>query len=338
MDRRRFVAVIGSAFAAPRTLAQTTKSSSPRRVGFLLPTADPGPKVPGPQRGGSMALRKLGWIEGENLIIERAFADRKYDRLPGLAEGLVRKGVEVIATDGSEATLAAARATMTVPIVFGQVVWPVEQGLINSFARPGRNLTGIAYYTGVEVTNKRLEFLRQVAPAARRLSWLWPGDFAETVSGGRVDMAAVMGAAAKELGFETRFHDIRKPEDVEPALNEAAAWRAQALQVSGGLTSATERQRIADFALHHRLPCAAPSESLVEAGALLSYAPSPSEGPHLLARYFSLVDRILRGAKPADIPVERPSKYDLVINLKTAKALGLNIPQPMLLRAERVIE
>ena len=340
MNRRESLyalSALGIAGAAPRAFAQATKPGPARRIGFLLLDPDPDPKQPGTQRAGSQALRKLGWIEGENLIIERAFADYEVERLAGLADELVRKGVEVLCTNTPEATLAAARATKTVPIVFGSVTWPIEQGFIDSFARPGRNLTGNAFYTGVEVSNKRMEFLREIAPAARRLSWLWPGDYTETVSGGRFDMLAQMSAAAKGLGFETRFHDIRKLTDVETALSETADWRAQAL-MAGGTHIFAERQRIADFTLRQRLPSATPSLGLVRAGGLLYYGPSLSEGPLMFARFFGLVDRILRGAKPADLPVERPSKYDLVINMKTAKALGLQIPQSVLLRAERIIE
>jgi putative ABC transport system substrate-binding protein len=337
MNRRDTVIALLALGTAPRALAQSKPSGPPRRIGLLQlgPEAD---KVPGPQRAGSQALRKLGWIEGENLILERAFADNQAERLAGLADGLLRKGVEVLLTSSPEATLAAARATKTVPIVFGNVVWPVEQGLIDSFARPGRNVTGIAFFTGVEVSNKRLEFLREVAPTARRLSWLWPGDFAETLAGDRVDMVPVMGAAAKGLGFEVRFHDVRKQADVESALGEVSSWRAQALSVAGGPYFNAERQRIAEFALRQRLPSAALSLPLIEAGCLLYYGPAPSEFPILTARYFELVDRILRGAKPAEMPVERPSKYDLIINLKTANALGLKIPQSLLVRAGQVIE
>lgn len=340
MNRRESLlalSALGLTAGAPRALTQAIKPGPVRRIGFLTINADPDPKLPGPQRQGSMGMRKLGWIEGENVMWERAFADLQVERLAGLAEGLVRKGVDVLLTDGPEATLAAARATKTIPIVFGNVAWPIEQGLIDSFARPGRNLTGVALYTGVEVTNKRNEFLREAAPAARRLSWLWPGESAETLSGGRFDMRAQMDAAAKGLGFETRFHDIGKLADVEAALAAATAWRAQALTASG-LHVRAEGQRVADFCLRNRLPSATASLNLTESGCLLSYTPAPSEAPQMFARYLEKVDRILRGANPAELPVERPSKYDLVINMKTAKVLGLKIPPSLLLRAERVIE
>jgi putative ABC transport system substrate-binding protein len=335
-DSLRALTALGLASTAPCALAQATKSPT-RRIGFLTINADPDPKLPGPQRQGSTAMRKLGWIEGENVIWERAFADLKVERLAGLAEELVRKGVDVLLTDFPEATLAAARATKTIPIVFSNVTWPIEQGLIDSFARPGRNVTGVSFYTGVEVTNKRNEFLREAAPTARRLSWLWPGEFAETLSGGRFDMRAQMDAAARSLGFETRFHDVGKLADVEAALADAAGWGAQALTASG-LHVLAERQRIVDFCLRNRLPSATPSLGMTELGCLISYAPAPSEFPQMFARYIEKADRILRGANPADLPVERPSKYDLVINMKTARALGLKIPPSLLLRAERVIE
>ncbi|OGA30534.1 MAG: hypothetical protein A3F77_12925 [Betaproteobacteria bacterium RIFCSPLOWO2_12_FULL_67_28] len=159
------LSALGFAGVAPRASAQAAKSGSPRKIGILV--LGVAPKTPVAQRSTSIRLRKLGWIEGENLIVERAYADLKVERLAGLAEELLRRGVELILTFGPEASLAAARATTTIPIVFVVVTWPVEQGLIDSFARPGRNLTGTSFYTGIEVTNKRLEFLREVAPAHR---------------------------------------------------------------------------------------------------------------------------------------------------------------------------
>ena len=338
MDRRRFVVTIGGALVCPGALhAQPMKSGPPRRVGFLVLDFED-TKTPIPQRAGSLALKARGWIEGENLIVERAYADLDVERLAGLADGLVRKGVDVIVAIGPEAALAAARATRSIPIVFFGVVWPVEQGLIDSFARPGRNVTGIAFYTGVEVSNKRLEVLREIAPGAKRLSWLWPPQLAETVGGDRYDVAPVLEAAGTRLGFETRLHPVRKMADVETALADVLAVRAQAISVAGSAHLLAARLRLAEFALRHRLPTASSTVFIVEAGGLLSYAPAWAEWQTLTSRNYDYVDRILRGAKPADLPVERPSKYELVINLKTAKALGLTIPQSVLLRADRVIE
>ena len=299
--------------------------------------ADPEPNTPGPQRSFPMALRRLGWTEGDNLVIERLFADFRTERLQGLAEALLRNGPDLLITWGASATLAAARTTRTVPILFVQVPFPVEQGLIESFARPGRNLSGLSFQNGREVLLKQLEYLREVAPATRRVAWLFEGIVAETLSGGHFDVAAVVSAAAKGLGFEVRFLDTRSIADVDAALAEASDWRAQALLVSGTLAYA-QRARIAEFALRKRWPCVSADIDLVEAGALMAYGPSPAEGPMLLAHFAAMADRILRGANPADMPVEQPSRYDLAINLKTARVLGLTIPQSVRLRAERVIE
>jgi putative tryptophan/tyrosine transport system substrate-binding protein len=341
MRRRESLAALGAlvlAGASAPCIAQSTSAGRARKIGFLLPGPDPGSKLPGPQRQGSLELRKLGWIEGENLGIERLFAEHQMERMPALASELLRRGVELIVAQGSQAALAAARATKTVPIVFGDVVWPLEQGLIDSYARPGRNATGMAYYAGVEVSNKRLEFLREIAPSARRLTWLWPAELAETVSGGSVDMAGVMGEAAKRVGFEPRFHDVRSLADLNRSLVEASAWRTQALMVSSSFATVAERQRVAEYSIQNRLPSASPTFTQVEAGALMYYGPARSDGPALFARFYSMVDRILRGAKPADLPVELPSRYDLVVNMRTAKAIGLAVPQSILLRADRVIE
>ena len=338
MNRRDAILGLGATVTAmPLWLrAQPNESRKTRIIGSLSllawPTAEQYANLPF-----FPAMKTHGWVEGTNFIMERRHAEFRSERLAGLAEDLVRKRVDLILAFGPEATIAAARATRSIPIMFSNVVWPLEQGLIDSFARPGRNITGISFYTGVEVSNKRLEYLRAVAPAARRLSWLWPSDYAETLSGGRFDMAPVMEAGARSLGFETRFHDIRKPEDIGPALDEIRAWPAQALSASSEYVAASG-QRVAEFALRERLPSAFPARINVEAGGLLFYGPSGAEGARMLSRYVSYVDRILRGAQPGELPVERPSQYELVINLKTAKALNLKIPQELLIRADRVIE
>jgi len=336
MNRRDAILGIGAVITATplRMFAQTKDSS--RTIGVLslgiAPTAEQIARNPF-----VVMMKEHGWVEGTNLTVERRYAEFKSERLAGFAEDLVRKRVDLIITIGPEATLAAARATKSIPIVFVFVVWPLEQGLIDSFARPGRNITGTAFYTGVEVTNKRLEYLRAVAPLAKRLSWLWPTDYAETLSGGRFDMAPVMEAAAKGLGFETRFHGIRKSEDISRALDEIRAWPADAISASSEYVTAAS-QRIAEFALREKLPTAFPDRRNVEAGGLLFYGPSLAETPRLTSRHASYVDRILRGAQPAELPVERPSQYELVINLKTAKVLNLKIPQELLIRADRLIE
>ncbi len=338
LRRRPFVAAGTAMLAAPiRVLAQAPNAGPVRRIGLLsLHSASTNMMFrPENMRGGILA--KAGWIEGENLIVERAFADGNGDRLPGLAQDLLRRKVEVIVTTIGEATMAAARATQTVPIVFLYADWPLEQGLIDSYAHPGRNLTGVAYLADVSVNSKRLQILREIVPAAKRLSSLatWSGQ--DTLSGGRFDLLPLLQAGAKELGFELRSYRLAKPEDVEPALTAIAAWPAQALAV-GGPVASFAGQRVADFALQRRLPTASAFRGIVEKGALLSYAPPNSELNLMNRRAIAYVDRILRGEKPADLPVERPSRYELVLNLKTAKALGITIPQSVLLRADEVIQ
>lgn len=317
------------------SIAQVQKSGPSRRIGFLSLRAEP--KTPVAQRPLVVALAKLGWVQGENLVLERAYADLKAERLPELAKDLLRKRVEVIMTADSEATIAAARATQTIPIVFFNADWPVEQELINSYARPGRNLTGTAYYTGVEGATKRFQYLREIAPAAKRLALLRPSIVTETLSGRRFDLGEMLDAGARALGFELRVHDIVNPQDIDTALGALSAWRADALG-GGGVHVTTARQKIADFALRYRLPSAFTIRSIVEAGGLLSYAAPQSELDQLFQHWVAYADRILRGARPGDLPVHQPKKFELVINLKTARALGLTVPQPLLLRADEVIQ
>jgi putative ABC transport system substrate-binding protein len=336
IQRRHILFASGAMLAAWLARAQAPKVGQPRRIGVLALSFEP--KIPVAQRLTIIAFRKLGWIEGENLLVERAYADLRADRLPALAEELVRKRVEIIWTIGPDATLAAARATRSIPIVFMNVPYPVEQGLIDSFARPGRNLTGTSFFTDAGVGEKLYEFLREIAPAAKRLSRLSEPHAVETLAAGRVDLGRAARTSAHRLGFELRSHEIRKLEDLDTAFAEITAWRADAIHAAGGEHLYVARQRIAEFGLRHRLPCSSASFATVEAGGLLSYGAAASEVEAMYIRGAEYMDRILRGARPSELPVQRPSKYELVINSKTAKALGLKIPQSLLLRAHRVIE
>ena len=283
-------------------------------------------------------LKTLGWVEGQNLAIESAFADSKVERLAAMAEELVRKRVDVIlAIFPDLSVIAAARATRTIPIVFVNASWPVEEGLIESYGRPGRNVTGVASYTGLEVSAKRIEFLRAVAPSATRLSWILGSPTEQTVDGAGFDLRPVLSQAARSLGFEVRYHFAQKSEDLDPVFADILASRAQALSVAGTVTNFVARERIAAFALSNRLPTACAGPAFVDAGGLLSYS-AAGGGFAAIPPSLEYVDRIFRGARPADLPVEQPSNYELVLNLKTAKALGLLVPQAVLLRAGRVIE
>jgi putative tryptophan/tyrosine transport system substrate-binding protein len=342
MIRRKAIATLlalGATSAPLLARAQPAKTAPPRIVGYLTLEAAPQP-FPTPeqwrQRSASRLLRSAGWDEGRNLRIERAYAGLQAAQLDVLAATLIRKGVEVIVANGPEATLAAARATRTIPIVAFNLVWPEEQGLIRSFARPGRNVTGVALYPGIEASLKRMEIMRELVPSATRLSWLWPADYQQTLDGRAFDMAPSFRSLAMGLGFELRFHAVRNTKDIDAAFAEMLAGHAQALMASGEYV-VHERHRVAALALRHRLPSACPSAELVEAGGLFSYALGHSELLALYERTFEYVDRILRGARPADLPVERPKRYELVINRQTAEALGLKVPQPVLLRAANVI-
>ena len=340
MNRRDAIAALlalGTAAGSSVTRAQSRPSAESRTLGVLAPASssqDAERFFLGVLRA---QLKALGWIEGQNLVIEGAFADYKAERYPALAEELVRKRVDVIWAFTGPAAVAAAQATKTIPIVFVAVPWPVETGLIDSFARPGRNVTGVSTYTGMEVSTKRLEFLREIAPTAIRLSWILDSSMEVTLDGGRFDIRPLLDPAARKLGYDVRYHYIAKDEDFGSVFEDILNFRAQALALAGSPATFAARERIAAFALQNRLPSAAASSWFVEAGGLLSYDDA-GVGTVSVERGVEYVDRIFRGARPADLAVDRPDKYQLVINLKTAKALGLAVPQSVLLRDPRLIE
>lgn len=324
---------LGAASAPIPGIAQVPKSGQRRRTGILSLEAEGMVSVT--LRDLPVVLRKLGWIEGDNLVIERAYADLKGERLAGLASDLVKKRVEVILSLGSQATLAAARATQTIPIVFWSVAWAVERGFIDSFARPGRNLTGVVP-APQSLRNKRLQFLREIVPTATRLAWLWLPGQEETVDGRRIDLTVGMQSDASSLGFETRFYEIRPSMDVGSLFVAIGGWPAHVITVA--TSSDPLGQQIAEHALRQRLASAFMYRRYLQAGGLLSYNAAASEYELLIARSIENVDRILRGARPADLPVEQAKKFELTINLKTAKALGLTVPPSLLLRADEVIQ
>lgn len=326
-----------SATAGPLGLrAQTKPSAQSKTLGILtMASAQDAERFWLP--GLRAKLKALAWIEGQNLVIESAFADNKVERLAAMAEDLVRKHVDVILAYPDLPAIAAARATRTIPIVFVNVNWPVEQGLIESYGRPGRNVTGVSTYTGIEVSAKRLEFLKAIAPAATRLSWILGSATESTVDGNGFDIRPALSEAARSLGYEVRYHSVQKSEDLEPVFADILASRAQALSVAGNQAIFVARERIAAFALSNRMPTACAPHFLVDAGGLLSYN-TTGAGFAAIQPSLDYVDRIFRGARPADLPVERPSNYELVLNLKTAKALGLEVPTSVLVRADEVIE
>jgi putative ABC transport system substrate-binding protein len=334
MDRRRFVAGVSGALACP-SFAFAQKPARLPILGVLTPH----PRETPEQQARSpfyARLKQLGWVRGETIEIVRPDAEGREERLPAMAQELVRENANVILAIGPEAAVAAARATQAVPIVFWGVAYPIEQGLVDSYARPGRNVTGIAYVTGPELRGKVLEYLKQIAPAARRLATIGTRSARAAVKGNSVAGASpTMRAAAKQLGMEYREYDIARIEDFEAVFAGILESRADALFVQGSTLTNRERARFVDFANRNRLPSAFDQREFVEAGGLFSYGIDTRETALQALAY---VDKILRGARPADLPVELPSKYELVINRRTEKSLGLIVSQSLLLRADWVIE
>jgi len=333
MRRRAFLALPAALLAAP--LAKAREHATMRRIGFLFPNprAKPEHRARDP---GRLRLQALGSVEGENAVFEVASADGREERLAALAAELVEKKVEVIWAAGPEAAVAAARATKTIPIVFYGVGYPIEQGLVDSLARPGRNVTGLASLSEAD-WSKRLELLREIAPGRVRLAWIAVETVLVSVSGDRIRATrwGSIEAAAASFGFELRRYAVSKREDFDGVFTALPAAEPQALYCDFTALTFRERQRIADFANHNRLPSAFGAAPFVEAGGLLSYG---ANRMGMILDSFNHVDRILRGARPEELPVELPSRFELVINLGTAKALGLTVPQSILLRADRVIE
>jgi putative ABC transport system substrate-binding protein len=273
-------------------------------------------------------LSKLGWIEGKNLHVERRYANGKVELLRPMAEELVRLKVEVILTSGTAAALAAKSVTDTVPIVFGVTGDPVRTGIITSLGRPGGNVTGFSIVS-TELTAKRLSLLRELLPAVRRVGVL-ENDANPYFRVARNDVEDV----ARTLGIQPIFVQVTAAGELASAVAEVARRGAQALLISPDFLFYDHRTELMDAALKHALPTMT-SHSYVQAGGLIGYSNSISEQEDRIA---ALVDKILRGARPGDIPVEQPTKFELLINLKTAKALGITVPQGLLLRADGVIQ
>jgi len=327
MDRRAFLGTLGL-LAMPRGV-EAQQAAKVARIGFLSGCLACGPHLPEAFRQG---LRDLGYVEGQNLVIEYRDAEGKLERLPALAAELVALKIDVILAAGEPHALAAKQATGTLPIVFVFAPDPVTSGLVTSLARPGGNVTGLSALTP-ELVGKRLELLMQVVPGVSRVAVLWqPGAY-----GGRTEKDVLKGAelAARALGVRLQFVEARGPADIDRAFSEMTRAHAGALTVLSTPMFIIERRRLVDLAAKNRLPALYPTRDSVDAGGLASYGPSHADSFRRAATY---VDKILKGAKPGDLPVEQPTKFELLINLKTAKALGLAIPPSLLQRADQVIE
>jgi ABC-type uncharacterized transport system substrate-binding protein len=324
MKRREFITLLGGAVAWPLA-ARAQQAGKLPTIGFL--GADPSIES---KRVAAFVqrLRELGWIDGRNLAIEYRWAEGRNERYAENAAELVRLKVDVIVTVATVPTLAAKQATAVIPIVFAASGDPVGTGLVASLARPGGNVTGLSSQTA-ETAGKRLELLREIFPGLGRLAIM--GNVGNPIS--VLELGEVQ-AAARAFGLEVITSELRRAEDISPAF-DALKGRADALYVCTDPLVNTYRIRVNTLALAARLPTMHFFREYVEAGGLMSYGPNPSD---LLRRAADYVDKILRGAKPSDIPVEQPTKFDLIINLTTAKALGLNIPPTLLASADEVIE
>jgi len=300
------------------------------RIGILsnVPLTDPeGARLWGAFIQG---LRDLGYVEGQNITIEHRSSEGKFERLPDLAAELVRLKVDVIVTPALHNALAAKQATRTIPIVMASSGDPVGSGLVASLARPGGNVTGLSAL-GFEIVGKQLELLKEIVPRVSRVAVLGNPTSQEVYP----LWLGQVKVAARSLGVQLQILEARGPDDFEKAFAAMTRERAGALFVLGDGMFLLHRTRIAELAAKHRLPAMYPVRGFVDAGGLIVYGPSPRDNFRRAATY---VDRILKGAKPADLPVEQPTKFELVINLKTATALGLTIPQSLLIRADQVIE
>jgi putative ABC transport system substrate-binding protein len=273
-------------------------------------------------------LRELGWVEGQNLIIEYRWADGKVERLPELAAELIRLKVDVIVAPSGPAAQAAKNATSTIPIVMIFPSDPVALGLVGSLARPGGNVTGTTFTPGPEIFGKQLQILKEAVPNASRIAILR----ALTDKGWDVQSRAVE-TAARSMGVRLQHVETKGAEELDDAFAAMSRERTQALLVAGTSTFLVHRARLAELALKYRLPTMFNFREMVEAGGMMAYAVNMAG---FVPRAAAYVDKILRGAKPADLPIEQPSKFELVINLKTAKALGITLPQSLLLRAETI--
>jgi len=328
VHRRDFLVAAGTLLAAP-LVAEAQQAANVTRIGYLSHNLAASSHL---RDAFLQGLRELGYVEGRNVMIEYRYAEGKPERLPALAAELVALKVDVIVTVSNTTALAAKQATRTVPIVFTAVADPVAAGIVTSLARPGGNLTGLASL-GSELVGKRLELLKQAVPVVDRVAVLWlPGALGERTE---EDMRTGADVASRALGVRLQFVEARGPADFDRAFSDMTSARADALTMLPSNMFLREHRRLVDLAAKNRLPAVYPSREYVDAGGLMSYGANQSD---LFRHAATYVDKILKGAKPGDLPIEQPTKFELVINLTTAKTLGLTIPQSVLAYADDLIQ
>jgi putative ABC transport system substrate-binding protein len=327
ISRRAFVAAVAGGVLSAPLAAAAQPAGKPHRIGFLgNSTAALEANLVQPFRDG---LRELGYVEGRDIAVEYRWAEGQYERLPALVAELIALKVEVLVTAGTPAALAVKRATTTIPLVMVAVGDPVGTGLVQSLARPGGNLTGLVSIAP-DLEGKRLELLTEIVPKLSSVAFL-----SNPANPFHATSEKQARAAARSLHLKVEFFPVRVETEFDRAFLAMGSQRPGALVMLADRLFLHHRARIVEFAAQNRLPTVYAYTELVEAGGLMSFGPS-YPGMHRRAAYF--VDRILKGARPADLPMEQPAKFELLINLKTARALGLVIPQPVLLRADDLIQ
>src|SRR6516165_10392351 len=329
MRRREFIALFGGVAVVWPVAARAQQGVQMRRIGILLPYIESDSQAQARVTALRTALEERGWVPGQNVTFDFRYAEGQLDRLPILAADLVRMNVHVILTAGTEATDAARKASGSIPIVMAAVGNPIAAGFISSLARPGGNVTG-ASLLATELTAKRLELLKETLPALTRLVVLWSASDASVIQ-----KFKQIEAAAPLLGVQLQAHELRAPSDIEKSFEAAAQFGAEAVMTTEDAIQITYRAQLVDLAKRQRIPVASEFGEFARAGALMSYGPSILDSFRHAAGY---IDKILNGAKPADLPVEQPTRFELIINLNTAKALGLAVPPTLLSRADEVIE
>ena len=329
MDRRAFLQTLTVGLVATPLAAEAQPAGKVYRIGNMSVVSRQSAERPVAIY--LRALRDLGYVEGQNLLIEWRWAEGNVERLPRFAEELVKLNVDLIVAPQGDTALAAKRATRTIPIVHVIAGDPVADGLVTSVARPGGNVTGLTITPGPEIVGKRLELLKE-ATGASRVAVLWN----QARHSPYVELALrQVSAAARSLGVELQVVEARGPDAFEPAFEAMGRGRAEALLDFGDSVFWLHRRRLAELEAKHRLPAMHDVREYVEAGSLMSYGTDLAD---LFRRAPVYIDKILKGARPADLPIEQPTKFELIINLKTAKALGLTIPPSVLARADEAVQ
>jgi putative ABC transport system substrate-binding protein len=326
MERRTFLGVVAGGLLAAPLAAEAQQAAKIHRIGFLSPSSSADPSILDAFREG---LREVGYVEGQNITIASRWAEGKYDRLPGLAAQLVGLKVDIIVATAVPAIRAAKEATRTIPIIMAVVVDPMATGLVASLARPGGNITGLSSMAP-QMTGKQLEMLKEVVPKASLVAVLW-----NPANAGNAPQIQQAQDAARALSVRLQPLGARGSSEIDSAFATMTSTQSGAVIVLVDAMLLDHRTQIADLAARRRLPAVYGLRDHAAAGGLMAYGPNRLD---IVRRAATYVDKILKGAKPGDLPIEQPTKFELVINLKTAKALGLTIPPSLLQRADQVIE